>query len=522
MPTNNTASKILAHEQRYHYGLTARANDIGIPGGPGFGLGIAPQLPSGMSAMAGFDQPLSDNYGNYQYQDGSVMCWIPAFFYRIQANTNQPEILPYSAFASETAANAAGFALHRAFYDGTEQPGFFVDKYQWSAGSYGGNTIASSLKNGNPLSSNSAHNPWGSLTGLVAGDNIYAGAIKAAKTRGSTFACISRMQFSALALLSLAHAQASTSNTYCAWWATSGVVAPRGCDNNALASTDDTAVKWQSDGYSNCGKTGSAGYGGGAGNIFAKSAHNGQNCGVVDLCGNMYAVSLGMTCIAVTKNISGATQANPCVVTATGHGFATGDVIQIDAVVGMTQINGRLCTITKVDDNSFSLDGINATGYGAWSSAGTATQGKWYAAKPTVRTRDFSSGNTLATDHWGATGIAAMMDEIAGTGFLNTTVAANAVYDRRWGNGAASAFRGNTSGANWTLDGLGLCAPGAIAGGANLFGADYCYQYVRNELCPVSGGGWGNASSAGVWALNLLNYRAHSSDYAGGRAGLYL
>lgn len=521
MPTNNTSSKILLHEQRYHFGQAARVNDIGVAGGPGFGVGICPSLPAGMTPMTGYDSPLSDNYGNYQYQDGSVMCWIPAFFYRIQSNTNQIEVLPYNAFPNVTAANAAGFALHRAFYDGVEQPGFFVDKYQWSANSYGGNTIASSLKNGNPLSSNSAHNPWGSLTGLSAGDNIYGGAIPAAKTRGATFACISRFQWSALAMLSLAHAQGSVSATYCAWWATSGVVAPRGCDNNALASTDDTAVKWQSDGYSNAGKTGSAGYGGGAGNIFAKSTHNGQNCGVADLCGNMWEVSLGMTCIASAKTISGATQANPCVVTATGHGYATGDMIQIDSVVGMTQLNGRLYTITKVDDNSFSLDGINATGFTAYSSAGTATRGKWYAAKSTVRMRNFTAGTSLATDHWGATGVAAMMDEIAGTGFLNTTVAANAIYDRRWGNGAAAAFRGGLSGADWTLDGLALCTPGAVAGGASLFGSDYYYQYVRDLLCPVSGGTWDNTTLAGVWALNLGSPRANSNYYIGARSGLY-
>src|SRR5690606_27540216 len=154
------------------------------------------------------------------------------------------------------------------------------------------------------------------------------------------------------------------------------------------------------------------------------------------------------------------------------------------------QLNGRLYTITRVDDNTFSLDGIDATGFSAYSSAGTATRGKWYAAKPTVRMRDFTGGNTLATDHWGATGVAALMDEIDGTGFLNTTVAANAVYDRRWGNGAAAALRGAVSGAGWTLDGLALCAPGAVGIGANLFGSDYYYQYVRNELCLISGGAW--------------------------------
>lgn len=77
------------------------------------------------------------------------------------------------------------------------------------------------------------------------------------------------------------------------------------------------------------------------------------------------------------KTISGITQANPPVVTATGHGYITGQQIIINAVVGMTQVNnsitGQVYTITKIDADTFSLNGVNATGYGAYSSGGYAT-----------------------------------------------------------------------------------------------------------------------------------------------------
>lgn len=75
--------------------------------------------------------------------------------------------------------------------------------------------------------------------------------------------------------------------------------------------------------------------------------------------------------------ISAVTAANPAVVTAVGHGYLTGQQIIINAVVGMTQLNnslhGTVYTITKIDANNFSLNGINSSAYTAYSSAGYAS-----------------------------------------------------------------------------------------------------------------------------------------------------
>jgi hypothetical protein len=275
------------------YDLTGvAANHIGTQGGLGFGVGVYPAgIPSGFFELSGTADPASPNYGNYQYLDGSIMCWIPAFYYRIGHASNPTyatyllnsiDIKPESYFADVAAANAAGYALHRAFRDGgATKRGFFVDKYLCS--NNGGK--ASSVRNGLPLSSNSAHNPFAGLTGAPA--NTYAGAIDAAKTRGTMFACCSRFIHAALALLSMAHAQASVNTTFCAWYDTTYNF-PKGNNNNALKDTNDATVTYVSDGYPNCGKTGS-------GVPFEKTTHNGQASGVTDLNGNMYEVSLGLT-----------------------------------------------------------------------------------------------------------------------------------------------------------------------------------------------------------------------------------
>lgn len=270
-----------------------RVNDIGRPGHVGFGVGICPLTYPGMTMLPGTLAAGSPEYGNYQYSDGSVMCWVPAFFYRYghpdnptyaEYGVNSVDVLPRSAFPNLVTAGIHGYTLHRAFYDdGVEQPGVFVDKYLCSNNS----GVASSIKLGDPLSSNSAHNPFSGLTGSP--PNNYSGAIPAAKTRGADFFSSSLFIFKAAALLSLAHAQAATSTAACAWFDPAGVMSfPKGCNNNALRDANDTSVLYVSDGYSNAAKTGS-------GEPFAKTTHNGQECGIADLNGGMWEICLGLT-----------------------------------------------------------------------------------------------------------------------------------------------------------------------------------------------------------------------------------
>lgn len=498
------------------------ANTIGTPGHQGFGVGICPALPAGFAALSGTTDPASDNYGNYQYSDGSIMVWIPAFYYRINHagnptyagyTVNSVDVQPYSAFANVDAANAAGYALHRAFYDGGAiQPGFFVDKYQAS----NKDGIASSVKNGNPLSTNAAHNPIGSLTGLTAGDNNYGGCFKAAKTRGTQFFPAMRYQYAALALLALAHGQASTTNAWCAWYDAAGTNNfPKGCNNNALGDANDATVKYVSDGYSNCGKTGSA-------TNFAKTTHNGQASGVADLNGNMWEVSPGIVCIAGTKSITGVALTNPCRLTVVGHGRAAGEIAKIASVGGTTQINDKLFAVTVVDADTLTLDGTDGTAFGAYTSGGTLTYGTHYALNTSYAAKDLTGGNTLATDQWGATGVAAHSSPIVPT--FRTDYAQNG-FDKRFGRGTNQVLDAATSGSGWSLTGLGVSLAAGVSdgtSGSNLFGADYYYQTLTHELCLVSGASWDYGSNAGVWAAHWRDARSTSSGSVGFRVASYL
>ena len=78
---------------------------------------------------------------------------------------------------------------------------------------------------------------------------------------------------------------------------------------------------------------------------------------------------------AIEKVISGATQADPCVITATGHGFENGDKVSIRGVVGMVELNTETAyTVAGKTTNNFQLSGVNSSGFTAYGSGGVVTK----------------------------------------------------------------------------------------------------------------------------------------------------
>ena len=71
--------------------------------------------------------------------------------------------------------------------------------------------------------------------------------------------------------------------------------------------------------------------------------------------------------------ITGATNANPIIITSIDHDLSTGAVVFITGVLGMTQINNDFFNIEVVDDNTFKLLGVDGTTYGVYSGGGTWT-----------------------------------------------------------------------------------------------------------------------------------------------------
>lgn len=491
----------------------SNVNNIGIAGQLGFGVGICPSIPTGYVKLVGTEDIASDNYGNYQYSDGSVMVWIPAFFYKIGTGANGfalnvIDVKPFSTYADVATANAAGYALHRAFYDGGAiQPGVFVDKYLCS----NNNGVASSIKNCNPLSSASTHNPYSALNG--APTNTFGGSFAVVKTRGSNFFVSSRFVFAALATLAIAHGQASTSTTWCAWYDAAGVKNfPKGNNNNALGDVNDATLSFVSDGNENSSKTGSA-------NFIARTTHNGQNSGVTDLNGNMLEVTPGLTAQVATSTGAG--------YTTSAAGFAIGTT-SIPLITGTgTVAAGDMITFAG-DPNQYAVTtGIAAPGTivispglkvvaAAAATAISIVPSGFYVLKTSAAMKSLTGGNTLSTDGFGGVGIVTNYDLLGAT-FGAVTGSATAKY---YGS-ATQVLSESVNGANWQQTGLGVPLATGV-GGSNLFGQDGLWDYLCSGLCPVSGGTWNNGATAGAWALALNGVRSDWGSSIGCRAASYL
>lgn len=521
-------------------------NLIGTPGAAGFGVGICPPaiLPTGMTPLSGYTDPYHDNYGNYIFTDGSVMVWIPKFYYKVThdggANINKVDIKGVDTYPAEANANADGYALHRMFIDGgVVKDGVFVDKYDWSLSgvTWSGSTqltgIASSIKNGNPISSavttkriiDGTNDSFaGSFSNCISNSQTpvdnYAGAFAVAKSRGVNFGVATAFIYSGLAMLSLAHGQASTGTTNCAWYhATYNF--PKGNNNRGTDISDATCTftecndaYWSAKDPKEAFKTGS-------GNIFAKTTHNGQTCGVADLNGNQYKVRPGVTCIAASKSVTGATRAAACEITIAAHGYVNGDKILITGFTApWTGLNNTIQIVTKTGDDTFTIP-VNTSGYAAdWTAnAGTCTKGTFYMLKETKAIKNITGGTTLATDYFGATGVAENFDTFI------IALRAGAV-GTRWGSGANQVLSSEIARTNnaykLTNAGLPIADTSVDGSGTTLFGTDYYYQYILDNMFPFGGGGWYDTSAAGVWFVDLYNSRTTTNANVSARSCLYV
>jgi len=76
---------------------------------------------------------------------------------------------------------------------------------------------------------------------------------------------------------------------------------------------------------------------------------------------------------ATPETITDISSLAPPVVTVT-TAPATGTVVEISGVVGMTEVNGRAFVVTNVSGTTFSLNGVDATGYTTYVSGGTSSE----------------------------------------------------------------------------------------------------------------------------------------------------
>ena len=225
------------------------------PGKLGFGCGVCSAelaKEKKLTGMPGFESVDSPNYGNYQDKEGSVFVFIPKFYFKWETN---------KVLISDT--EQSGYVIHRAFINaGKELDGFFIGKYQMSANGLSKKNVA----------------VWHSAQG-----NAY---LQKAQEMNDTlsksqYTIINIFMFNALAILAKAQSQAGRN----AAWMDVPPYLPKGNNNNG-SDVNDTSVRFTGSQPATCG----------SGVPFAKTTHNGQNCGVADLHGNVWEFALGITC----------------------------------------------------------------------------------------------------------------------------------------------------------------------------------------------------------------------------------
>jgi len=281
---------------------------------------------------------------------------------------------------------------------------------------------------------------------------------------------------------------------------------------------NDAAITYISTGdatYPTAPKTGSA-------NLFARTTHNGQNCGIADLNGVIYEVCIGLTAQVPISTAAGYTSA--------ATGFAIGTT-SIPLITGTgTVAAGDMITFAG-DTNQYAVTtGIAAPGTiviaapglkAALPAAATALSivpASYYLAKTSVAMNSLTAGNTLSTDAWGSPALSANFDNLGATyGALWATGANRTTFI----GSASQVFDAATSGNAWAATGAGLPLAAGV-GGTNAFGVDSLRDYKPDALCPLAAFAWGDISNAGVWALTFYYVSGTASSYVGFRAALYL
>ena len=345
----------------------------------GFGVGLAPEdvcTKYGMTLLS--NQPGNENYGNYRHNtSGSIMVWIPKFYFRITEDSSSPYFGTRFDISFEP---KSGYVIHRAFIDGGQEvPGFFIDKYHCGAE----NQVCVSKPNIVPTASgvSSTSNGITNHYSSKGFQNQCGYFLDAVKTRGSEFNLVTVFQLNALAMLGDAYYQECyrTNKTSQIAWADKAPYQPKG-NNNALKDYNDTSVTFvqASGAYSGVSLTGSA-------SNLAKTTHNGERCGVADVNGNLYRWCIGIktagnTSLQVMKESVFAkdiTRAN-----ATSASNYDNTTIPFSAGSSLYFGNGTYNPFRMVEDrnsNEYRLNcaGIPSSGSGV-SSSGTERFGQDY------------------------------------------------------------------------------------------------------------------------------------------------
>ena len=309
-------------------------SNIGIPGSPTFGVGLAPEY--AYKSVQLEPAPSCEDENNFQYglyvqgdsdnnEDAVAMKWIPKFYIAMlqknegtvnlsdaeldallpyvevtkeqmkEAQRRSPHnamvVAPADKFANETEANQHGFGLMRGFIDGgKEQDGFFISNtfvqidpttYFMSAGSTYQHSKRVILTGNGPNRDHVSSSE--NLIFASSTQSASAGGYLVSLFRNTAYCASSVFTQAIVSVLSLIQGQYATSKTDCAWYDSTLVHNfPKGITHNNNTDYDDPSVIGNSTNN----------------NVFVvqgyeKTTHNGSITGITNVCGFTYVPLIG-------------------------------------------------------------------------------------------------------------------------------------------------------------------------------------------------------------------------------------
>ena len=117
---------------------------------------------------------------------------------------------------------------------------------------------------------------------------------------------------------------------------------------------------------------------------------------IIDAQKDAFYVDCGLT-LDSPKSITGATAADPVVITAIAHGFSADDAIEITGMKGMTELNGNSYKAENVTADTFELTNVIDTVEGTFEVTSNASQG-WGDAVANAKHNGLKFTNTNSGD----------------------------------------------------------------------------------------------------------------------------
>ena len=438
---------------------------IGTAGSQGFGVGAlnelqAAEVASWITPMQGATDPTSDNYGNYTTTNGSIMVCIPKFFYK-RGNENSPLYAKYGKNCLDIVGIEMFNTEAEANASGYALPRAFIDN-----GEEKDFFFIDKYKCGKYGSASCSSLPNVNPISLTT-SNGYT------KSQGMT-------NCSGILADAITLSRARGEGRFQCQSVFMNAALQMLIDAHAQAATSTNYCAW---------------YDGTGVKNYPKGCNNNALADVDD------------TTVTYAQGDNGGSSVKKPKTRATAN-FAK------------TTHNGQACGVADLNGMLYEVL-IGVTNIGANDTATNQIQNATaYVLKRSAKLADLTSGWNGETDAWGTAEKLATRYDLVNDFFIGT----NGAISGRVGNGENQVFSGaiNNTDTEYLRANCGYVkdANSISSNGSNMYGADYYYEYNRENLVVLGSYHWNGSTSAGAFSRNC-SYRSSNSSYFGFRASAY-